>query len=131
MKKNRKRWYPEEGIPGKFLRKKVDFISLLGRYDAGIGYVLQTGTADIRVKETALHEIFQLIEAQCGYTFVYNNEQLNGLKPVSIEMTDAKISKVLDECLKGTDLRYELLDQIIVINRRSAPSDCPRFAGNR
>ena len=21
MKKNRKRWYPEEGIPGKFLRK--------------------------------------------------------------------------------------------------------------
>ena len=72
------------------------------------------------MKETALHEIFQLIEAQCGYTFVYNNEQLNGLKPVSIEMTDAKISKVLDECLKGTDLRYELLDQIIVINRRSA-----------
>ncbi len=45
---------------------------------------------------------------------------MNGLKPVSIEMTDAKISKVLDECLKGTDLRYELLDQIIVINRRSA-----------
>ena len=28
MKKNRKRWYPEEGIPG--------------RYDAGIGYVLRT-----------------------------------------------------------------------------------------
>ncbi|MFR6383025.1 MAG: hypothetical protein ACLUOS_13270 [Odoribacter splanchnicus] len=26
----------------------------------------------------------------------------------------------MDECLKGTDLRYELLDQIIVINRRSA-----------
>ncbi|MFR6383024.1 MAG: hypothetical protein ACLUOS_13265 [Odoribacter splanchnicus] len=67
---------------------------MLGRYDAGIGYVLRTNRhGKYRVKETALHEIFQLIEAQCGYTFVYNNEQLNGLKPVSIEMTDAKISR--------------------------------------
>ena len=43
MKKNRKRCYPEEGIHGKFFEKnEVDFISLLGRYDAGIGYVLRT-----------------------------------------------------------------------------------------
>ena len=122
MKKNRKRWYPEEGIPGKFLRKMklILFLCWAGMMQVSAMSYAQTGTVSIRVKETALHEIFQLIEAQCGYTFVYNNEQLNGLKPVSIEMTDAKISKVLDECLKGTDLRYELLDQIIVINRRSA-----------
>ena len=119
MKKNRKRWYPEEGIPGKFLRKMklILFLCWAGMMQVSAMSYAQTGTVSIRVKETALHEIFQLIEAQCGYTFVYNNEQLNGLKPVSIEMTDAKISKVLDECLKGTDLRYELLDQIIVINR--------------
>ena len=100
--------------------KLILFLCWAGMMQVSAMYYAQTGTVSIRVKETALHEIFQLIEAQCGYTFVYNNEQLNGLKPVSIEMTDAKISKVLDECLKGTDLRYELLDQIIVINRRSA-----------
>ena len=27
MKKNRKRWYPEEGIPGKFLRKMKRFVN--------------------------------------------------------------------------------------------------------
>lgn len=109
MKKNRKRWYPEEGIPGKFLRKMklILFLCWAGMMQVSAMSYAQTGTVSIRVKETALHEIFQLIEAQCGYTFVYNNEQLNGLKPVSIEMTDAKISKVLDECLKGTDLRYD------------------------
>ena len=123
MKKNRKRWYPEEGIPGKFLRKMklILFLCWAGMMQVSAMSYAQTGTVSIRVKETALHEIFQLIEAQCGYTFVYNNEQLNGLKPVSIEMTDAKISKVLDECLKGTDLRYELLDQIIVKDKEGNP----------
>ena len=89
--------------------KLILFLCWAGMMQVSAMSYAQTGTVSIRVKETALHEIFQLIEAQCGYTFVYNNEQLNGLKPVSIEMTDAKISKVLDECLKGTDLRYELL----------------------
>ena len=38
MKKNRKRWYSRK----IFEKNEVDFISLLGRYDAGIGYVLRT-----------------------------------------------------------------------------------------
>ena len=39
MKKNRKRWYPEEGIPGKFLRKMKLILFLCW---AGMGYVLRT-----------------------------------------------------------------------------------------
>ena len=73
MKKNRKRWYPEEGIPGKFLRKMklILFLCWAGMMQVSAMSYAQTGTVSIRVKETALHEIFQLIEAQCGYTFVY------------------------------------------------------------
>ena len=69
MKKNRKRWYPEEGIPGKFLRKMklILFLCWAGMMQVSAMSYAQTGTVSIRVKETALHEIFQLIEAQCGY----------------------------------------------------------------
>ena len=124
MKKNRKKWFPEIGIPGKFLRmmRLTLFLCFVGLMQVSAMSYAQTGTVNIRVKGSSLTEIFQLIEAQSGYTFVYNNEQVNHLKPISIEATDAKISSVLDECLKGTDLNYELLDKIIVINRRGSVS---------
>lgn len=92
MKKNRKRWYPGRGYSRKIFEKNelILFLCWAGMMQVSAMSYAQTGTVSIRVKETALHEIFQLIEAQCGYTFVYNNEPVNGLKPVSFEMTEQK-----------------------------------------
>ena len=52
--------------------KLILFLCWAGMMQVSAMSYAQTGTVSIRVKETALHEIFQLIEAQCGYTFVYN-----------------------------------------------------------
>ena len=55
MKKNRKRWYPEEGIPGKFLRKMklILFLCWAGMMQVSAMSYAQTGTVSIRVIETA------------------------------------------------------------------------------
>ena len=45
MKKNRKRWYPEEGIPGKFLRKMklILFLCWAGMMQVSAMSYAQTG----------------------------------------------------------------------------------------
>lgn len=102
--------------------KLTSFLCMVGIMQVSAMTYAQTGTVSILVKEASVLEIFRLIEAQSSYTFVFNNEQLNGVRPVSIEALDVKISSILDECLKGTDLNYELLDKVIVINRRGSAS---------
>ena len=51
MKKNRKRWYPEEGIPGKFLRKMklILFLCWAVMLLASAMSFAQSGTVSIRV----------------------------------------------------------------------------------
>lgn len=124
MKNNRKRWFPEHCIPGNFLRtvKLTFLLCCIGGFQVSAISYAQTGTVSIRVKEASVMSVLQMIEAQSEYTFVYNNEQMNLLKPVSLDVKNEKITSILDECLKDTELSYELVDRVIVINQRnSAP----------
>lgn len=121
MEKNRKKWFPEQCIPGKFLRMmKLTFLfCCVGILQVSAISYAQTGTVSIRVRQASVMTILQMIEAQSEYTFVYNNEQVNHLKPVSLDVKDEKITSILDACLKDTGLSYELVDKVIVINQRS------------
>jgi len=119
MEKNRRKWYPEEHISGKFLKLMKTFLLLcwVGVLQAsGLTYA-QTGRVSIRVKDVSVMKILEMIEAQSEYAFVYNNEQVKHLKPVSLAVKDEKITHILDKCLEGSDLTYELVDKVIVINR--------------
>lgn len=120
MKQDRKKWFPEIGKSGKFFRmmKLVLFLCCVGMMQVSAMTYAQTGTVSIRVKEASVLKVLQLIEAQSGYTFVYNNEQMNRLKPVSLNAIDEKITKILDECLADSPLGYELIDKVIVISQR-------------
>lgn len=122
MKKNRKRRFLTDGIPGKFLRtmKLTLFLCCLGIMQVSAATYAQVGTVNIRVERAAVSDVFKLIEQQSNYTFVYNDEQIRTLSPLSLDETNANISTVLDRCLAGSDLKYELMENVIVINRQPA-----------
>lgn len=77
----------------------------------------QVGTVSIQVKDAPVSDVLKLIEAQSAYTFVYNDEQIKGLSPLTVSEKNVAITNVLDQCLKNSGLKYELIDQVIVINR--------------
>lgn len=106
MKENRKRWL------------LALLLCYVGVFQLSAMTYAQTGTVSIRVREASVVDVLQMIEAQSEYTFIYNNEQMNRLYPVTLDVKDGKITGVLDECLKGSELGYEFVDKVIVINRR-------------
>ena len=120
MKRNPKRWFPEQCISWKFLNvmKLTLFLCLIATFHVSAMSYAQSGTVSIHAKKAPVTEVLKMIEAQSKYTFIFNNEQINGLKPVTLNVKDEKITKVLETCLQGTELSYELVDNVIVINRR-------------
>ncbi len=78
----------------------------------------QNTKISLQVKESSLEKVFKLIEQQSDYLFVYNHEQVENNKRITVDIKDMEITQVLDICLKGTGLYYELMDNTVVIRKR-------------
>lgn len=79
----------------------------------------------ISVHESSLIQVFETLSKQTGYHFVYSREILQRVGNVSVNMQNRTFADVMKECLKNTDLWYQLEDDMVVISpkfkRESAP----------
>ena len=69
-------------------------------------------------KNVTLEKIFREIRKQSGYSFLYNNQQLEKVKKVTVEVKDASIEDVLDICFKEQTLTYTIVEKTIVVKPR-------------
>ena len=54
-----------------------------------------------------------------GYTFVYNEHDVNQVGKVTLDITTSDVKQVLDECLKNTALGYYIQGDVVVIQTRA------------
>src|ERR1700755_3010956 len=47
-----------------------------------------------------LTTVFTAIEKQTGFVFFYNNKDLAGTRPVTLQLKDVSLDKAMSECLK-------------------------------
>jgi len=80
-----------------------------------MGSPLMAQTVTLSVKNVSLESVFPTIEKQSGYFFTYTKEQLKGTKPISVELKNATLKEVLDNCFRDQPVGYELLDRSIIV----------------
>lgn len=68
----------------------------------------------LSLKNAPLEKVFDAIESQSGFVFIYKNETVKD-KKVSIQVTNASLPAVLEECLKGQDLSYRIVGKSVAI----------------
>jgi TonB-linked SusC/RagA family outer membrane protein len=78
-------------------------------------------TLTLNEKNVPLRQVFQKIEKQTGYTFIYKSELLASTNKVSIRVTNASLDQVLDICFKDQPLSYKIFDKIIAVQRKESP----------
>jgi len=76
----------------------------------------------LSVKETSLEKVFKEIEKQTGYYFAYTSELLKTSKPISIDVKDATLKDVLDQCIKDQSLTYTITEKVISV-KMATPSN--------
>lgn len=103
------------------IMKLTAFLLTLGFLQVQANGLGQEVTLD--VKEEKLEKVIPLIEKQTGYVFFYTSDLIKKARPVTLQVRNEALSKVLDLCFKNQALDYAIDGKTIsLIERRTAIS---------
>lgn len=79
-------------------------------------------TVTIEKKNATLEQVFEILQQQTGYNFVFNSHILSQAKRVTIHARNATLEEVLGICFKDQPLTYVIQDKTIVIKEKDKPT---------
>src|ERR1700761_3603494 len=74
----------------------------------------------LKVNGATIREVFEKIQAQTNYDFLYNAEDLKGLHNVTLKVDDMPLKEALDICFHDQPLSYTISNTSILITKRTA-----------
>src|SRR5687768_10180571 len=107
------RWLPAKML---LLMKLTAFLLLVISLHVSAGGVAQKIT--IVKKNATLEQIFELIQQQGGYDFLFSSRVLAKAHRVDIEARNATVKEVLDLCFKDQPLTYILHERTIIVKEK-------------
>lgn len=75
----------------------------------------------VNLKNEKLVKLFQIIQEETNYQFIYSNEDLGNAPLVSVQAIDKTVEDLLDECFKNTALHYRVRNNTIIVFRKDQP----------
>ena len=81
----------------------------------------QVRKVSLEVNNQALLNVLDLIQEQSGYTFLFSSSDIQNIKDISLSVKEENVSIVLDRCLKGTNLNFEINGNLIILKKQSQP----------
>ncbi len=87
-----------------------------------VGVYAQTPQFNIKLENASLKQVFDQITEQSDYSFVYGNIDIKNFKGITINVKNASVQEVLQECLKGLDLEYEIHNKVIILRKAKKQS---------
>ena len=80
----------------------------------------QSQSFTIEMSNTTVKGVFDYIESNSEFVFLYDKNAINLNKQVSIDVKGRPIQDVLDEALEGQDVVYEINDRQIALKKVSS-----------
>lgn len=71
----------------------------------------------INLRGKLLKDVFKEIRDNSEFTFVYDHEDVEGVEVEEVIVNDASVEAILDNCLQGTGLSYEVIDNVVVLRK--------------
>jgi TonB-linked SusC/RagA family outer membrane protein len=78
----------------------------------------QGSTLSLKKSNASIEQIIDAIEKQTGYTFLYNQQLIEGINEVSVNLNDEDLIEALDQLFEPTDINYRIIDTQIVLTRK-------------
>ena len=113
------------GIPDRESQKKLWKIMKL-TIALLIGFMMTVSAAntysqktklDVNLSNTTIKSLFEYIEQNSEFVFLYRSDDLNTSKKVDLDFKNATINQILDEALKNEKLVYDVYERQIVIRK--------------
>jgi len=94
-------------------------IVLLSAFQLSAKVNTQDVRMDLNFEDASLSNVLNEVREVSGYNFVYNSEEIKSKENVSIHVNNASLTEVMDECVKGRDLNYKIVDKTVVLSTAS------------
>ena len=91
----------------------------------------QTKELTIKGNRLTLEEVFEMIENQSEFSFMYNLKQIDLSKEVDVDIENQTVDKILNRVLKGTDITYTIDNRLIVIHKTNNTELTEKLAENQ
>ncbi len=77
----------------------------------------QTMRLNLNGKNLSLERVFEMIEDQSEFSFIYNLSQVDLSEKVDVDFKNQQVEIILDEVLQGTDITYTIDNRLIIIHK--------------
>lgn len=74
----------------------------------------------LSLKDAPIQKVFREIEKQTSYSFIYLKATLENISPVTIQVKNESLGKVLTTCFAGQPLTYRFVGKYIIIQKKSS-----------
>jgi TonB-linked SusC/RagA family outer membrane protein len=81
---------------------------------------------DVNLSNTTIKGLFEYIERNSEFVFLYRSEDFNTAKKVDIELKEATVYQILDQALKGENVAYDVYERQVVIRKAGEPANVPQ-----
>ncbi len=79
----------------------------------------QEARISLDLDKVPMEKVFSEIQNQSDFAFTYSSLDILEFNNLSIHVSDALIKNVLNDCLKNTDLTYEVINKHIIIKKKT------------
>lgn len=94
---------------------KTNFFVLFFLLSMSVKTYSQETRLTLSLEDVPLTEVFSTIRKHTSFTFIYNVDDVRGLRVKSLNVKNATVRQILNEALQGTGLVYRIADEVIVI----------------
>ncbi len=109
--------YPREKVRKLFLMTKLSLILMMFCLQIQANGFSQHTRLSIKMDNVSVKQLFVEIEKLTDLAFVYNTNDVDQLGNINVNFTNEEIDKILDYCLKGKGVEYNIVNNHIVIKK--------------
>lgn len=94
------------------IKRLIVFLSLIALHSP---LTSKGQSLSIDVKAASIERVFELIEKQSNFRFIYSQASLQQAKPITLTIKNASIEAVLTNCFRGQPLSYTRDEKYIIV----------------
>lgn len=77
----------------------------------------QVKKISLDVSDVNLLNVLSILKERAGYNFLFSSSDISLIDGISLHVEDQTVTEILDKCLTGTNLSYELNKNVIVLKK--------------
>lgn len=102
-----------------WLMNQLAFFMLFAVLSVSAKVYSQEDIITLKMKNVSFVEVFEEVTQKTGYDFLYNYDLVMAKGKITVDVSEEKLSKLLNDLLLGKSLEFEFRDNIIVVRRQS------------